>query len=139
MKSTLIDAGPLIALFDKDDRYHTTIISFLEKFEGFLYTSWPVITEVSYMLSFNTLVQIDFLKWINRDAITIVELKKESLNRMIELSQKYSNVPMDLADSSMIAISEIFKIQHILTFDSDFYAYKTKSKKTLQNLLMDVL
>ncbi|NMB98196.1 MAG: pilus assembly protein, partial [Clostridiaceae bacterium] len=32
MKKTLIDSGPLIALFDKDDKYHSPIIKFLKKY-----------------------------------------------------------------------------------------------------------
>ena len=32
MKNILIDAGPLIALFDKDDQYHDAVITFLKEF-----------------------------------------------------------------------------------------------------------
>ena len=46
MRKCLVDAGPLIALFDRDDQYHVSTVNFLKKFEGRLITSWPVITEV---------------------------------------------------------------------------------------------
>jgi len=62
MKNTLIDAGPLIALFDKDDQYHKAVIKFLKEFKGNFITSWPVLTEVTHLLSFNVNIQIDFLE-----------------------------------------------------------------------------
>ena len=100
MKNILVDAGPLIALFDKDDKYHNPVIKFLKQFKGNLVTTWPVITEVTHLLSFNINVQIDFLEWLKREAITIINLENTHLDRIIELSKKYSDVPMDLADSS---------------------------------------
>lgn len=136
MKNTLVDAGPLIALFDKNDKYHNSVINFLKKFNGQLITSWPVITEVTHLLSFNVNVQIDFLEWLKREAIKIINLENIHLERIIQLSKKYSDVPMDLADSSLIVIAELTNITDIITIDSDYYIYKTKNKKSLNNLLL---
>lgn len=139
MKNTLIDAGPIISLFDKDDYYHDIIKSFLKNFKGKLFTTWPVITEVSHMLSFNLSVQISFFEWLNRKAVSIINIEFEHLERIIELSKKYSDVPMDLADSSLIVISEMTGITEIITIDSDYYIYRTKSKSKLNNLIEKIL
>ncbi len=135
MKNTLIDAGPIIALFDKDDSYHKIVKYFLKDFKGMLFTTWPVITEVTHMLSFNIKVQIDFLEWLARGAVRIINIEFEHLERIIELSKKYADIPMDLADSSLIVISENQKISDIITIDSDYYIFRTKSKNKLNNLL----
>jgi uncharacterized protein len=134
VKNTLIDAGPLIALFDKSDKYHPYIKSFLKDYKGILITTWPVITDTMYMINFNVNVQIDFLEWIKRGAIQIINLENNHIERLIELSQKYSDVPMDLADSSLIVISELKGINDIITIDSDYNIYKTKSRKNLNNI-----
>ena len=139
MKNIIVDAGPLIALFDKDDKYHNSVLKFLKTFDGQLITSWPVITEVTHLLSFNVNVQIDFLEWLKREAVTIVNLENIHLERIIQLSKKYSDVPMDLADSSLIVIAELKNITDIITIDSDNYIYKTKNKKLLNNLLLPFL
>ena len=139
MKNIIVDAGPLIALFDKDDKYHNSVIKFLKTFDGQLITSWPVITEVTHLLSFNVNVQIDFLEWLKRKAVTIVNLENIHLERIIQLSKKYSDVPMDLADSSLIVIAELTNITEIITIDSDYYIYKTKNKKLLNNILSPFL
>jgi len=139
VKNIIVDAGPLIALFDKDDRYHSSVIKFLKTFDGQLITSWPVINEVTHLLSFNVNVQIDFLEWLKREAVTIVNLENIHLERIIQLSKKYSDVPMDLADSSLIVIAELTNITDIITIDSDYYIYKTKNKKSLNNILLPFL
>jgi len=135
MKNILVDAGPLIALFDKDDRYHSITLKFLKHFHGNLITTWPVITEVMYMLNFSINAQTDFLEWIRMDAVSIYPLEKQHLQRIIELSQKYSDIPMDLADCSLIVTAELTGIYDILSIDSDYTIYRTKSKKQLNNLL----
>lgn len=136
MKKCLIDAGPLIALFDKDDKYHYPIEDFLKNFQGRLYTSWPVITEALHMLDFNVNVQIDLLKWIRKDALQIPYIAKESISRIIELSEKYSDVPMDFADATLIVISESENIKEIISIDSDFYIYRNVRNEYVRNIFV---
>jgi len=94
-----------------------------------------VITEASHLLKFNIRVQIDFYKWIDRGALEIVNIESENFKRLITLSEKYQNVPMDLADGTLLVLSEISGIREILTLDSDYYVYRTRDKKMLKNLL----
>jgi predicted nucleic acid-binding protein len=136
MQSTLVDAGPLIALFDKSDSYHTRAVSFLKQSQGFLITTWPVIAEVSHMLDFSTKTQINFLKWINRGGLQIFDLEFYHLIRMIELSEKFTDVPMDLADATLIVASEAKGISKIASIDSDFYVYRDIRNKYLTNVFI---
>ena len=134
MRKTLIDAGPMIALFGKSDRYHKHVMKFLKDFDGELVTTWPVVTEVSHMLDFNIKVQIDFLKWLDIGAVNIYQTLQSDIKRIIVLSEKYIDVPMDLADSSLIVASEKLGIKDILTIDSDYDIYRTIKKEPLNNL-----
>jgi predicted nucleic acid-binding protein len=136
MQSTLVDAGLLIALFDKSDSYHTRAVSFLKHSPGLLITTWPVITEVSHMLDFSTKTQINFLKWINRGGLQIFDLEFYHLIRMIELSEKFTDVPMDLADATLIVASEAKGITKIASIDSDFYVYRDIRNKYLKNVFI---
>ena len=134
MKNTLIDAGPIIALFNKNDKYHQQIKNFLKNYNGLLTTTWPVITEISHMLRFSVNTQIDFLKWIEIGGLHIEEIKIEDLERIIKLSEKYSDVPMDLADASLVIISEKKNLKEIITIDSDYYIYRTVNKEMITNI-----
>jgi len=136
MKSILIDAGPLIALFDKSDQYHTQAIQFLKSYRGTLLTTWPVVTETSHMLAFSVRIQVAFLQWINRGGLHLIETEYSSIARMIELCNKFQDVPMDLADATLIVAAEERNIKEIATIDSDFYIYRDVRKRYLKNIFI---
>lgn len=125
MPKTIIDSGPLIALFDKDDKYHHLVVEFFKSFEGEFITSWAVITEVTHMLDFNLNVQIDFLKWVELGALTLYPIEQSELREIIKMMSKYTNVPMDLADSTLMYIAQKENIRNIVSIDSDFDIYRT--------------
>ncbi len=87
-----------------------------------------------HMLDFNSKVQLDFLKWIERDAIEIPALDKNIITRIIELTGKYSDIPMDFADATLMVLSEVNKINEIITIDSDFHVYRNIRKEMLVNI-----
>jgi len=136
MKSILIDAGPLIALFDKSDQYHIQAIQFLKSYRGTLLTTWPVVTETSHMLAFSVRTQVAFLQWINRGGLHLIETEYSSIARMIELCNKFQDVPMDLADATLIVAAEERNIKEIATIDSDFYIYRDVRKRYLKNIFI---
>ena len=135
MKNTIIDSGPIIALFDKDDKYHEKLLTFMKSFNGKLITTWAVVTEVTHLLSFNVEVQLNFLKWIDLGAITIYQIEQNELTSMIKMMQKYSDIPMDLADSTLMYVAQKENIKDIVSIDSDFDIYRTIKKQSLNNLL----
>jgi predicted nucleic acid-binding protein len=70
---------------------------------------------------------LPFQLWRLRDrgVLQISELTQAHERRMQELMERYKNVPIDLADSSLVAISESLKLMRIFTLDSDFRIYRT--------------
>jgi uncharacterized protein len=135
MRKTLIDSGPIIALFDKSDKYHLSVLKFMKTFRGELVTSWSVVTEVTHMLDFNLQVQIDFLKWCEIGGVNLYEISQDELRDIRVMIEKYSNVPMDLADATLMYIANKEKIKNIISIDSDFDIYRTLKKQNLNNLL----
>lgn len=135
MIKTLIDSGVIIALFDKSDNFHQKSIKFLKTFEGELITSWAVLTEVSHMLDFNQQVQIDFLKWVELGGLKVYDISQKEIGAIRVMMEKYLDIPMDLADATLIYIANKEKIKNILSIDSDFDIYRTLKKQSLVNLL----
>jgi len=87
------------------------------------------------MLDFNLKVQIDFLRWCSIGGVEIYNISQDELAQIITMMEKYSNIPMDLADSSLMFIASKEKIKNILSIDSDFDIYRTFKKQSLNNLL----
>lgn len=135
MQNVLIDAGPIIALFDRDDQHHTHVLHFLKDFKGRLVTTWPVLTEVSYMLDFSKETQLDFLDWVSQGGVELYNLEQWQLKNVREVMDKYSDLPADFADATIIEAAEIMKVENILTIDGDFNVYRLKNGKPLTNLL----
>lgn len=135
-RKILVDAGPLIALFDKSDRHHERVKGFLKTYKGQLVSTWPVLTETTHMLDFHIPVQIDFLTWVQWGGVTRFPLEHGHLERIIALSKKYTDLPMDLADGSLIVAAEVLGIEEILSIDSDYDVYRTIRKTALRNVLL---
>lgn len=135
MKSTLIEAGPVIALFDRDDQHHSRVLEFMRDFRGRLISTWPVLTEVSYMLDFNKETQLDFLDWVAEGGIEVVNLEQWQLIKVREVMERYADLPADFADASMIVTAEAHDLESIITLNSDFGVYKLSNGQYLSNLL----
>ena len=48
--------------------------------------------------------------------------------RIRQLMQQYHDVPMDLADASLVAAAEVLGIRQVFTLDSDFHIYRLHGK-----------
>jgi len=84
------------------------------------------------MLDFNVRVKIDLFKWIRLGGLTIKEVALHDVDRIIALSEKYSDGP---ADASLVVLSENLDIREIITIDSDYYIYRTIDKEMSRNIL----
>jgi len=71
MQKILIDSGPLIALFDADDKHHKKAVNFVRENKLPLVTTLASITETLHLLDFNRNAQIDFLDWISKGAVEV--------------------------------------------------------------------
>ena len=134
MRSTLIDAGPIIALFDSADKYHNRIVDLIKKEPLHLVSTWPVLTEASHMLDFDNRAQIAVLQWIYRGGLELVQIDSPGIQRIIDLTEKYNDVPMDLADATLVVAAENLGIREIISIDTDFYIYRTVEKEMITNI-----
>jgi predicted nucleic acid-binding protein len=126
----LLDTGPWVALIDRSEQGHRECASWLESFEGELYSSEAVLTEVLYLLSFSVKAQTAAIDFVLNQAVTLVPSSLESLKRVRQLMEKYYNLPMDYADATLVCLAEDFLIQDIATLDKkDFGIYRLPSNR----------
>jgi len=48
------------------------------------------------------------------------------------LMDKYRDIPMDLADASLVAAAEAYNVRRVFTLDSHFYAYLATDGQPLE-------
>lgn len=132
MRGIVVDSGPLIALFDGSDQYHTAAARFIERNRQPLITNLPVVTEVVYVLDFSGEAQRDFLFWAQQ-ALTIDLHTVEDLPRIRAILEKYADLPADFADASLVALCERLKVWDVASVDSDFTIYRGPDKRRFNN------
>ena len=132
MQKILIDSGPLIALFDADDKHHKKAVNFVRENKLPLVTTLASIIETLHLLDFNRNAQIDFLDWISKGAVEVRNIEVPAFNRLRDLTIKYKDLPMDFADACLVYLAEELNIIKIATIDRDFTIYRIKNKKKFE-------
>jgi predicted nucleic acid-binding protein len=121
----LIDAGPLVALVDADDQYHSACVEAFKAIREPLGTVWPALTEAMYLLADLPIAQDAVWEMIARSAVQLLPLTSSDVPRMRELMRKYADRPMDLADAALVAVAERESVRSIFTVDiKDFRVYR---------------
>lgn len=138
----LVDSGPLLALFNAADSWHATILDWLRRHpKARLFTTWPVATEVCALLArrVGNPAALDFLRWALRGGIQIdlpvAGTLADMLGRSGNFSERFQDLPFDLADASVAEAAGRLRMPQVLTLDSDFDVYRDKAGKTLRNML----
>ena len=134
LDSILIDAGPLIALFDSSDKHHRGILTFLKEHPYRYVSTIAVFTEVSHMLDFRAAAQRDFYEWVMYKGVIIGDINQNDMHRLVELTDKYADVPMDFADATLVVTAEKTGIQEIISIDRDFDIYRLPMKELIRNV-----
>ena len=130
----LIDSGPLIALFDHDDNHHKFVQKFLQKCNFSYISTLAVLTEVSHMLDFSINAQQDFYEWVLIKGLIISDINQHDIPRIAELTKKYSDLPMDFADATLVVAAEKSGIREIISLDKDFDIYRLPGKEKIRNI-----
>lgn len=121
----LIDAGPLVALLHRDDQDHGQCVATLRNIRTVLATTWPPLTEAMYLLSFSAQAQDALLEMVERGAVRVLPIEESDVPRIRALIKRYRDLPMDLADATLVRVAEREGIQQVFTLDRrDFATYR---------------
>ena len=76
------------------------------------------------------------MRWIERGGATLVDVPVVALRAIAERMDKYADLPMDLADASLLWIAEREGVLDVLTLDRrDFGIYRTERGRMLRDVL----
>ena len=132
----LLDAGPLIALFSRRDADHKLVREYLRESQARLLSTWPVITEAWHLL--HPAQRLSMMRWIKAGGASISEFDDDASTHLVALLEKYRDLPMDLADASLVLLANKTGIREILTLDRrDFLTHRLTGNKRFQ-LVLDI-
>ncbi len=128
---TLIYAGPLIALIDaRDQKNHQGCLTAFQALKTAPFTAWSCVAEAMYLLGQigGWPAQKLLMGLLKSGAVRIHETVESELERIEQLMEQYQNVPMDLADASLVSLAELHGAHQIITLDDDFFMYRINGK-----------
>lgn len=132
-RNILADTGPLFSLLHAGDADHGRALQFSRAFTGLLIATWPVITEVCYLLGQSNRRGIGvLLGMIEDEHVAVADLDPRDVGYVRALIGKYDT--MDLADASLVAVGERLGILDVVSLDRrDFARYRTRSRQAFTN------
>ncbi len=131
MRKTIVDAGPLIAIFKKSDPDKAWATEMLRRLAAPIYTVEPVITEVAYFLQASGQPWIAFLDRLNKGKIVVPTSLADLSAAAIRLAESFPDA--DLADAAIVALYEKQADAIVVTLDTrDFSKYRTSKRKVIK-------
>lgn len=134
----LSDTGYWLALANKKDRWHQRALDVTLQLNEDLITTWPVITETCHLLlnRLSNHAQLLFLQQIQQN-VRVFEIQQQHVPELQNLMEKYSDLPMDLADASLVIAANYLNQGRILSTDQrDFQSYRWKNHHPFSNILL---
>ncbi|MDP2795621.1 MAG: PIN domain-containing protein [Sulfurisoma sp.] len=135
----IADTGFFFGLADRNDPWHARSVTALRDLREGLITTWPVVTETAYLIGkfLGEAYRQRFLEQAFAETFTIFDMSPRHGARIMDLIRRYANLPMDLADASLVLLAEHLGHGRILSTDMrDFGAYRWKNHAPFENLLV---
>ncbi|MGH3727369.1 MAG: type II toxin-antitoxin system VapC family toxin [Micromonosporaceae bacterium] len=115
----IVDAGPLYAQADRDDKHHEVCREFLAAHPGPLIVPTLIIGEVTYLIEKRQGPKFEalFLADVAAGLVIPEPVAPTDWLRIAELVVKYQDFPLGTADASVVACAERLGVTSIATLD----------------------
>ncbi len=134
----LVDTGAWLALADRGDAYHARCLDFFRHNREPLMTTYPVLVECVHLM-FKRVGVAKTLAWmqtLGAQGVGIFVMTADHVPRLTALMHQYADLPMDLADASLVLVAEELGEGRIVSTDQrDFHTYRWKNQHPFSNLL----
>ncbi len=128
---TLLDTGPLVAVLDDTDQWHSWAAPRLRQLNEPLWTCGAVLSETSFLLGLHP-PAVARLHDLVRDGVIRPAVEDAPLwNRALALMERYASVPMSFADACLVTLAESTPGARLFTLDRDFLIYRQSEDKPL--------
>ena len=126
----LVDTGPLVALFKRNDTHHARAVAWFKGHRGPLLTTLAVVTEAWHLLS--EPARLPLVRFVTA-ACEVHEFGTQGQARILATLERYADLRMDYADATLIVLGDMLHVMSIATIDvKDFSAYRLTNGKALK-------
>ncbi len=130
----LLDTGALVSLLDRSQPRHAHCVKAFDSWRGSVVSTEAVLTEASHLLGRVPGGRQACLDFFLGGGATLIPSSLQTLGRCRELMEKYSDLPMDFADATLVVLSEEIDTDFVFTTDRDFTIYRRAGNRPFQIL-----
>ena len=129
----LIDTGPIVAIFSKDDEHHDRCSAALTALTPPLLTCWPVLTEAAWLLRTRPDTLTKMFEGFRGGFFALLPLNADALPAVAGLMKRYESAGLQLADAALAYLAERENIRTVFTIDRrDFSIIRLKRNRMLR-------
>jgi predicted nucleic acid-binding protein len=128
-RNVLVDASFVVALFAARDAHHAWAVTQASEYPPPWSTCEAALSEAFYLLEERGAPSLAAL--LRRRSLTIAFTLADNVEAVVRLLEKYSDVPMSLADACLVRMTETFADPIVLTTDRDFRVYRRHSRQVI--------
>jgi len=128
-RNVLVDAGFLVALLSSRDMHHRWAVAQASELPPPWSTCEAVLSEAFHLIGEHGVSSLGAL--LRRHALLVSFTLAANLEAVVKLIEKYSDVPMGLADACLVRMTETVADPVVLTTDQDFRIYRRHSRQAV--------
>lgn len=129
----LLDAGALVSILDRSQPQHLECADYFRSWTGEVVSTEAVLTGATHLLSRIGAGPRTCLDFFLRGGAVLVPTSTAALSRCRELMDQYSDLPMDYADATLVALAEDLSSTLVMTTDRrDFGVYRVGGRTPFQ-------
>jgi predicted nucleic acid-binding protein len=126
----LVDTGALLAILDRDDRWHSRCVKAFAAVRLPLATSAAVLAELFHLVGTDPRELAAAWGLLRSGAITVLSIDDRDLSDLDALMKRYADRPMDFADATLVHLAARENLSTIFTVDhNDFETYRFGGRK----------
>jgi predicted nucleic acid-binding protein len=128
--SALADTGALLALLDRDDRWHGACTAAFASMRLPLMTTAAVLAELFHLVGDRRREVSAAWTLLRSGAFVLAPIADADLPALDSLMARYHDRPMDFADATLVHVGQRESIATVFTVDhDDFETYRLPGKK----------
>jgi uncharacterized protein len=128
-RTVLVDTGFLTAIINPRDEWHSWAMQQGPELPPPWYTCEAVVSETYFVLGQRNADKLSGM--LSRGRVRLGFHLETQVEPVLQLMEKYADVPMSLADACLVRMTEIASDPVLLTTDSDFRVYRRHGRQVV--------
>lgn len=129
-----MDTRPLVALLDRQDKYHAWVMAQMADIRPPMLTCEAVLAEATYLTSQIKGAREALIEMIGENFLTINLQVQDQHAALLAMVKRYVNVPMSLAGACIVRLAELHPRSPVFTLDSDFNVYRKNGRQVIEQI-----